>query len=155
MILSKRVLLPSVTNKLHHSSPSTETLTIEILSFTIVKLSRVFKIDATQCSSLIGWKDHGVSINLKTFKRLLLGLNFRKMLTFYALKIHVRFFKPILVHVMIHFLVPKWANWSEWSDCSMTCNSGIRTRSKACQKVDWRDADLPMPSNRYTAGNGS
>ena len=56
---------------------------------------------------------------------------------------------------MIHFSVPKWADWSEWSDCSMTCNFGIRTRSKACQKVDWRDADLPMPSNRYTAGNGS
>ena len=28
---------------------------------------------------------------------------------------------------------PVWSEWSEYGDCSVTCGSGIKTRSRECE----------------------
>ena len=39
---------------------------------------------------------------------------------------HVRVYKSMVV------VDAQWASWDHWSDCSVTCETGVQTRTRTC-----------------------
>lgn len=41
----------------------------------------------------------------------------------------------------IIYLPGEWGCWTEWSECSVPCGKGVRTRSRTCLAVNNRQAE--------------
>ena len=46
--------------------------------------------------------------------------------------------------VVMVFLEFKWSRWSSWSDCTKTCGTGTRYRSRKCVAIKQRAVQTPV-----------
>ena len=49
---------------------------------------------------------------------------------------------------LLHLDDGRWTEWSQWTDCSKTCESGVRNRTKSCIYKDFAAKGKDCPETK-------